>query len=331
MSNRFKVVMLDYSYDSLHFISDKLAEFGADFFPYYLRSEDEVIEKAADADAVILEYFDPVSRRVIESLKQCKAIARTGIGVNTIDVAAATDHNIPVINVPAYCLDEVSDHTMALLLACARRLKRLDRAISQNHVWDFKMAKPAFGLRGQKLGIIGFGKIANRLAPKARAFGMEILAYDPYVEPNLIYASLVKPVNFEELLAESDFVTIHCPLTDETEGMIDESALRAMKPTAYLINAARGPIVDEAALHTALSEGWIAGAGLDNMIKEPPDWDNPLLDLENVIFTPHVAFYSERSLEELLRTAATYMCRVLTGHRPSACVNPEVLDRLDLK
>jgi D-3-phosphoglycerate dehydrogenase len=283
----------------------------------------ELLELARDADAIIVCYAT-VPRSVIEEASRLRVIAKTGTGVDNVDVAAATERGIVVTNVPDYCRDEVSDHAMALLLALARRLPKLDRLV-QSGSWDTGVAKPTFRIKGQTLGLVGFGRIAGDVGAKARAFGMRVLAYDPFVPAEAIAAGGCEPAPLDVVLREADFVSLHVPLTSDTEHVIDAAALRAMKPTAYLVNTARGGLVDTAALRTALLAGEIAGAGLDVLEHEPPAPDDPLLGLDNVIITPHTGFYSEDSVEELQRKTAMQVVKVLRGERPDYPVNPEVL------
>ena len=229
-----------------------------------------------------------------------------------------------VFNVPTYCLEEVSDHAMALVLAMARKVPRLNNEV-KNRGWDRNIGPQMYRIRGQKLGIIGFGKIGQLIVPKAKGFGMEVLAYSPSLTDTVAKVYGVKNVDFEELLTESDFITIHCPLVPETSNLINADALSKMKSTAYLINTARGGVVDHNALFHALQENWIAGAGLDVLPDEPPAADFALLDLDNVIITPHAAFWSDESINDLQISAARGVLEVLTGKIPDAIVNPEVL------
>ncbi len=275
------------------------------------------------------------SARVIENLHKCRLIALTGIGYDNVDIAAATENGICVANNPYYCLEEVSDHTMALILACARKFYQLVPDI-KNGKWgaqaDYLDAlKSLHRLSGQTLGLIGFGNIARTLVPKARAFGFRIIAYSPHVPRRLFETFKVEPVELDRLLEESDFVSMHTALTQETRHMIGLPQLKKMKRTAYFINTARGELVDERALYTALSEGLIAGAGLDVLESEPPDSDNPLLKLNNVFVTGHFAYYSEESREELFRWPWEEVARVLQGEWPQGLVNAEVKERFSAK
>jgi len=288
----------------------------------YCNTEDEVIEAAKDADGILNQYA-PITRRVMESLKRCKVIARYGVGVDNIDVEAATEQGIIIANVPDYCIDEVSTHTMALILACARGITLLDRKIREKK-WDFTLAKPLFRTQGKVLGLFGLGRIAKMVAQKASRFGFKIIAYDPYISK---VDEDIKLVEFSKLLSDSDFVSLHAPLTQETRHSFGESELKAMKKTAYLINTSRGPLLNEKALYQALREKWIAGAALDVMEKEPPEWENPLLKLNNLIVTPHISFYSEESYVELKTKIAKVVLAVLKGELPSAIVNPQVVNK----
>jgi len=319
---RLKVVITDCDHPSVEIERAILSEISSEFILANCNTEDEVIEAAKDADGIINQYA-PITRRVIESLKRCKVIARYGVGVDNIDVEAATEYGIIVANVPDYCVDEVSTHTMALILACARGITLLDRKIRDKR-WDFTLAKPLFRTQGKTLGLFGLGRIAKMVAQKASGFGFKIIAYDPYVSK---VNGEIKLVELSQLLSDSDFISIHAPLTNKTRRSFGESELKTMKKTAYLINTARGPIIDERNLYVALKERWIAGAALDVMEKEPPDWENLLPKLNNLIVTPHISFYSEESYVELKTKTAKAVLSVLKGGLPRAMVNPQVIKR----
>ncbi len=318
--SRFKVVVTDHVFPSLDIERSILGVVGAELEPMRAPGEEELVDAVRDADALLVCYA-PVTRRVIEHAAQCRIIARYGIGVDNVDVQAASARRIVVTNVPDYCIEEVSDHALALLLACARRVADLDRLVRAGR-WDAKAAVPIRRLRGQVLGLVGFGKIPRLLAAKAAALGLTFLAFDPYVDAATCTAHGAQKVDLPALLAAADFVSVHAPLTPQTRGLLGETELQRMKPTAYLINTARGPIVSEAALVRALREGWIAGAALDVLETEPPGGQHPLLALPQVILTPHVAFYSEESVQDLQRKAAEEVARVLTGQPPRNPVNP---------
>jgi len=317
---RPRIVITDCDHPSVEIERAILSEIDPELILANCNTEDEVIEEAHDADGIINQYA-PITRKVIESLKKCKVIARYGVGVDNIDVEAATEHKIIVANVPDYCIDEVSTHTMALILACARGITLLNSKIKEKR-WDFTLAKPLFRTQGKTLGLFGLGRIARIVAQKALGFGFKIIAYDPYV-PRVDDG--IKLVEFSQLFSDSDFVSIHVPLTAETRHSFGENELKKMKKTAYLINTSRGPIVDEKALYQALKNKWIAGAALDVMEEEPPDWNSSLLQLDSLIITPHISFYSEESYIELKIKVAEAVCSVLKGELPRTMVNPQVV------
>ena len=321
-NERPRIVITDCDHPSVEIERAILSEIAPELILANCNTEDEVIEEAHDADGIINQYA-PITRKVIEALKKCKVIARYGVGVDNIDVEAATEHKIIVANVPDYCIDEVSTHAMALILACARGITLLNSKIKEKR-WDFTLVKPLFRTQGKTLGLFGLGRIARMVAQKALGFGFKIIAYDPYV-PRVDDG--IKLVEFSQLFSDSDFISIHSPLTEETRHSFGENELKAMKKTAYLVNTARGSIIDEKALYKALEGRWIAGAALDVMEKEPPDWENSLLKLDNLIISPHISFYSEESYVELKTKVAQAVLSVLKGELPRAIVNPELVKR----
>jgi D-3-phosphoglycerate dehydrogenase len=242
-----------------------------------------------------------------------------------VDIDAATQAGIVVTKVPDYCIDEVSDHTMALLLAAVRKIP-LSNSQVHTGTWKMPAVVPIHRLRGSVLGLVGFGRIPQLVVPKAKAFGLRVIAYDPFVPAEVFQRADVESVAFDELLKVSDYVSVHSPLTPETKGLFNAETFRAMKPTAYLVNTARGPIIDEAALAAALDAKQIAGAALDVMTHEPPG-SSPLFGRDNVIVTPHTSFYSEESLVDLQTKAAEEVVAVLSGKPPRNPVNPDVLQR----
>jgi D-3-phosphoglycerate dehydrogenase len=298
---------------------------------FALRSvtEEELLSFCRDADAII-SVLEPFTRSVIERLEKCRVIANIGVGYDSIDIEAATDCGVCVVNNPEYCLEEVSDHALALLLSLARKITTLDKAIRAGKTGYRDLAQVrgrVFRLRGQTLGLVGLGGIARTLIPKARGFGFRIIACSPHLSAEVAEAVGVEMVDFGRLLEESDFISIHAALTPENEGMFGLEQFKRMKPTAFLINTARGALVDTGALHTALSEGLIAGAGLDVTEPEPINPDNPLLKLENVIFTGHSAYFSETSVVEQRKGPVEEIARVLSGEWPRALVNPRVKEK----
>lgn len=283
-----------------------------------------ILRRARQADGLLVTYAQ-ITAEIIAQLERCRVIGRFGIGVDNVDVEAASRAGIVVTYVPDYCIDEVSDHALALLLALARKVVRADRNV-QGGRWEVKPLAPIHRLRGGILGLVGFGKIARALAPKARALGLEVLAFDPYVEPEDAAELGVRLVGLEELLRSSDHISIHVPLTAETRGLFGRERLRQMKRGALLVNTARGPILDAEALVEALEDGRLGGAALDVLPEEPPPEGYPLLGRQDVILTPHLGFYSVESLQELQTEAAQEVARVLSGQRPRYPVNAEALE-----
>jgi len=302
---------------------DVLARAGVRFEVVPARTEAEYLERCGDADGLLVQY-GAVTRRVLEGLPRLRVIVRYGVGVDGIDLAAATDQGVPVVNVPDYGTDEVANHAVALLLTLARKLARLDRQ-TRSGGWDVFRVGPVTRLAGQTVGILGCGRIGSAVARKLGGFDVRLLGCDPYIGT---FPPGVQPVAFERLLAESDYLTIHCPLTPDTRHLFDAETLARLRPTAVLINTARGGLVDTAALVEALQLGHLAGAGLDVLEAEPIDPASPLLRMEQVIVTPHSAWYSEEGRSDLKRRAAEEAVRVLRGERPRHCVNPDVLGRL---
>lgn len=319
----WKVLVTDYAWASLDIERRILAAAGAELVVAETGVEDELIRLAAPVDA-ILTNWKRVTPAVLDAAPRCRIVARYGVGLDNIAVEHATHLGMLVTNVPDFCLEEVSDHAMALLLACARKIVTFARATHEGE-WDLQAGRPLPRVRGQTLGLIGYGNIARTLVPKARGFGLEIIAYTPRLAADALAPFGRATNDLDLLLRESDYVVILVPLTAETSGLIDARALRQMKPGAFLINVSRGAVIDEQALYRALTEGWIAGAALDVLTQEPASAGNPLVSLSNIIVTPHAAFYSESAIAELQQKAATQVARVLRGETPSNVVNPAVM------
>lgn len=281
-----------------------------------------ILSVARDADAVLTTYAK-VTGEMIPQMTKCRVISRFGIGVDNVDIPVATSKGIIVTKVPDYCLDEVSDHAMALLLALIRKIPSSNTR-TQSGKWEMKAVVPIHRLRGTVLGLVAFGQIPQLVAPKAQAFGMQVITYDPYVSDEVLKRANVRRVELDELIRTSDYISLHCPLTPETKHLFSSDAFQKMKRSAYLVNTARGPVIDEAALAQALDQKLIAGAALDVMEKEPPG-TSPLFGRDNIIVTPHTSFYSEESLVDLQTKAAEEVVRVLSGQTPRNPVNPEVL------
>jgi D-3-phosphoglycerate dehydrogenase len=295
-------------------------------------TQTEFAEAVGDLDAIITSWGIPIDQQVIDGLKQCEVIGVGGVGVDMVDVEAATAAGIVVTNVPDVFIEEVADHAMMLLLDVARMTPLMARMAREG---EWYQARPILSVRprllGQTLGLFAFGHVARGTARRAKAFGLRVIAFDPYVSELEISAAEVEPVGFHELLERSDFLSIHAPLNAETEHAIDAAALSRMKPTAAVINTARGPIIDEAALIQALRDGVIAGAGLDVTEQEPASPDNPLLHMDNVLVTPHIASASSRMRPETRRRVGREVSLVLRGRWPMSCVNPTVLPRVPLE
>jgi D-3-phosphoglycerate dehydrogenase len=247
-------------------------------------------------------------------LSRCKAIGRFGLGVDNIDLAAAKEKGIAVNYVPDYCIREVSDHAMALLLSLIRKIPLSNRLVQAGR-WEMPAVVPIRRLEGTVLGLLGFGNIPRLVAPKAQAFGMKVIAFDPYAKPELFKQTNVESVDVDTLLKTSDYISVHAPLTAQTRGMMNADAFGKLKKGAYIVNTARGPLIDEPALIAALDSGQVGGAALDVVMVEPLAKDSPLIGRDNVIITPHTAFYSVEALEELQSKAAADVARVLSGEK----------------
>ena len=312
------------------------ADRGIEFEAKWCPTEEEVIELAKDADAVIVEGSQrPMTRTIIENLERCRILAGTQIGFDTFDLAAASERGILVTNVPGYCVEEVSDHAMALVLACARRVVQLHKAVGEGS-WGFgpsssgiqSVIRPNIdGLRGKTLGLFGFGAIGRSMVPKAKGFGMRVIACDPYVDGATVSDEEIELVDLSTLLSGSDFVSIHAALTDETRGMFNREAFSRMKSTSCLINTARGGFINEADLYDALSSGQIGMAALDVLGTEPPVEVHRLMTLDNFVCTGHLAFFSPQALATQWRRPVDEVLRVLDGVWPIALRNPEAKEK----
>jgi len=312
------VAVADSVFPNLDTAREILGSIGADLQLASQATPEAILKVAVPADALLVTYAK-ITADMIQQMTRCRIISRFGIGVDNVDLEAATAAGIVVTKVPDYCIDEVSDHAMALLLALVRKIPASNAQVHAGR-WEMKAVVPIHRLKGRILGLVGFGRIPRLLAPKAKAFGLRVIVHDPLVQADVIAREHVDQVDFDELLAQSDYVSIHTPLVPETRNLFNGDAFGRMKPGAYLINTARGPIVDEQALARALDAGQLAGAALDVMPQEPPA-GSPLLGRENVIITPHTSFYSEESLLELQRKAAQEVADVLTGKPAKNPVN----------
>jgi D-3-phosphoglycerate dehydrogenase / 2-oxoglutarate reductase len=319
---KHKVVLTDNIFPDLDIERELLDKAGADLIE--IKNGIGLEKEVEDADAVINTYAQ-VPAELIGKMEKCKLIIRNGIGVNTIDVDACNKKGIMVANIPTYCLDEVATHAMALLLALNRKILPLDKSV-HGGTWDVKKATPVYALPEKTLGLVGFGKIPRMVHEKAKAFGMKVIIFDPYVSKEDAANAGARKVEIQELIAESDYISIHCPLTPETRGMFNYEAFCSMKKTAYIINTARGPIVNEPDLARALEEGEIAGAGLDVLMKDEVSLDNPLLKFDNVIITPHAAWYSEESIVRRRVQTVESVIEVLQGREPFSFLNKKALN-----
>lgn len=274
---------------------------------------EDILAVARDADAIMVTYAK-LTRDLISQLTRCKAIGRFGLGVDNIDLPACKEKGIAVNYVPDYCIREVSDHAMALLLALIRKIP-LSNALVQSGRWEMPAVVPITRIEGTTLGLLGFGNIPRLVAPKAHAFGMKVIAHDPYAKAELFKAANVEGVDLDTLLARSDYVSVHAPLTPQTRGTMNAAVFARMKKGAYIVNTARGPLIDETALIAALDSKQLGGAALDVVATEPLAKNSPLLGRDNVIITPHTAFYSIEALNELQRKCASDVARVLSGEK----------------
>ncbi len=319
----YKVLVTDYVWPNTEPERAVLAKIDAELIEAPDTSEDTLASMAGDVDA-ILTCFAQVTEKVIRAAKNCVVIGRYGVGFDNIVVDIATELGIAVTYVPDYCVEEVSDHVLALLLSWNRRVPLFDNSVRTTGWGSVPLNMPMLRLRGKKMGLLGYGRIGRMVGQKALAFGLDVLAYDPYVPADSAPTG-VTITDMDTVLRESDFISIHSPLTPETENLISTRELALMKPTSFIINCARGPLVDEEALHDALSNNRIGGAGLDVLVDAHPSPDNKLLKLDNVIITPHVAFFSQEAVLELEERAAGEVVSVLQGKMPDNLVNPDVL------
>lgn len=328
MNKKFKVVLT-----SRVITKKEAASFGnqleAEFITIPCTTEDEIIEATKDADAVVT-LMQPYTRRVIEKLSNCKLIYNAGTGFDTIDLAAAGEKGICVAYPGDYCMEEVAEHAIGLVFACARKITRLDRAIRQGKWVGFEKRElrnnilpPVFMISGSSMGVVGFGRIGRATAIRGKALGMQVVVYDPHVATEIIEKDGFRKVGLEDLLKDSDFVVLQAAFSEQTRHMIGMDQFRIMKPTAYLINTARGGIIDQEALIEALSQDLIAGAGLDVVEEEPNGIgsDHPLLGLDNVIITGHSAYYSEESSARYKRRIFEAVESIINGTRPEWVIN----------
>jgi D-3-phosphoglycerate dehydrogenase len=307
------IAVTDSPFPSLDPAKAALAHLEPDIRMSKSASPEDILAVARDADAILVTYAK-LPGELLRQLRRCKAIGRFGLGVDNIDLPVAKELGIAVNYVPDYCLREVSDHAMALLLALARKITFSNKLV-QSGRWEVPPIVPLRRLEGRVLGLIGFGNIPRAVAPKAQAFGLKVITHDPYVSKDVLEKAKVEGVSFDDLLARSDFVSVHAPLMPQTRGLINAAAFSKMKHGACIINTARGPLIEEGALILALDSGRIGGAALDVVATEPLARDSQLVGRDNVILTPHTAFYSVEALEELQTKCASDVARVLSGEK----------------
>ena len=311
---------------------EALDPIGAEIVPVGWENAAQFTAAVADLDAVLIGRGVNMTAEVIRGLRNVKVIINGGVGVDRVDVDAATEAGIPVVNVPDVWLNEVADHAMLLLLAVARKLRYVSETAHSGRWSQVHSGLPGVPrLQGRTLGLLSFGSIARNVAKRAQAFGLNVIAYDPYVSADVMEGLGVGSRSLEKMLREADFVSAHAPHTKGTHHLMSDVQFALMKPTAIFVNTGRGRVVDEPALIRALQEGKIAAAGLDVLEDEPPDPNNPLLKMENVIVTPHTAFYSDEAFVESRRRVGQEVATILSGRRPRNCVNREVLERTGLK
>ena len=318
---KFRVVLTDYMYETIQPFYDVYNQYeDIEFVPLQLTEKRDILRETEFADAVMV-HFDQIDKDVISNLKNCRIIARSAVGYDNIDLDAASSANIPVTNVPDYCVEEVSNHTLMMILNSAKKFNQLEANVKKGLWGDFAIAKPIHAVRGQTLGLLGCGRIARCLAVKAQVFGIKVIAYDPYIKPEAVKDFGVTLVSREELLAQSDFISMHLLLNEDTRKSINADFFKKMKNSAIFVNTARGGLVDEDALIEALRTGEIAGAALDVLTEEGIDKDAPLQKFDNVIITPHAAWYSEQAFYTLLTSAAQEIVRALHGEPVKNQVN----------
>ncbi len=287
----------------------------------------ELGRELRDATAVIIDSDTNISQGVIEEMKRCKIIVTASVGFDHIDLKAASGKGIYVSNVPGYCAEEVADHTIGLMIAVTRKILILNKSTRAGKWDDWQAAEPVYRLRDRTLGIIGLGRIGTAVSLRAKALGLTVIAYDPYIPIGRDSSIGVKSVKFDSLLRESDIISMHAPLTEETRHMIGSTEFEKMKHGVFIINTARGALIDPKALVDSLRSGKVAGAGLDVFEKEPPDLDDPFFRMDTVVVTPHTGFLSVESQRDRQTMAVDEVERVLRNERPRSTLNPDILSK----
>ena len=328
-TDRPKVVITDYDFGNVDIEREILEPIGAQVIALQSKRQEDLFDAAKDCAAMINQYAR-IGKQTIDQMQQCEVIARYGVGVDIVDVEAATGKGILVTNVLDYCTEEVADHAISMWLTLARKLIDYDRATHQG-IWKWQSGQPVYRLRGRTMGVVSFGKIGQAIAERAKAFGVNVIAFDPFLPAEVAAKHGVQLVSKTELLAQSDYILMQAPMTPDTKHFLSDAEFAAMKPGAIVVNTGRGPTIDNKALYRALTEGHLASAGLDDPEEEPakratwsPD-DNPIFTLPNVLVTPHAAYYSEESIRAARVTAATQVAKVLTHQSPDYPVNAAAL------
>jgi D-3-phosphoglycerate dehydrogenase len=319
---KVRVVITDCDHGSINEEMEEFERMGAELSLAQVSKEEDLIRVCKDADGLLNQYA-LLTRNVFQNLPKCKVASRYGVGVDSVDLKAATDLGVIIANVPDYCTDEVSNQTLSMILTLIRKITFFDQKVKSGH-WDFRLGIPIHRTRGKTLGLIGSGRIGLEVAKKMSSFGVKVIAFDPYLEKG---PEGIELTDFDTVLKESDFISIHCPLNDSTRHLVGEREFKKMEKKPIIINTSRGPIIEDKALIGALVEGRISGAGLDVLEKEPPDPGNPLLKMDNVVLSPHVGFYSVESISELKRRTAKNVADVLSGRWPASVVNRGVIGK----
>ncbi|BBI35033.1 C-terminal binding protein [Cohnella abietis] len=315
----YTVVVTDSGFPDLNQERAVLEPLGFQFVTGQATSSAEVARLCIDADAVLTQWA-PIDAEAIRAMRKCKIIVRYGIGVDNVDLQAAKECGIPVVNVPDYAIEEVADHALTLLLGIVRKLPQVAGRVRAG-IWEIAPCRPIVGLQGRRLGLAGFGNIARAVARRAQAFGIEVAAYDPFLGDDIFYKHGVRHVGWDELIGQSDFISVHLPLTAQTRHTFNKETFERMKHSAFLVNTSRGGVISTEDLADALHAGKIAGAALDVLEEEPIQPGNRLLELDSCIVTSHMAWYSEASLLKLQHYAALEIERIFTGQRPKHIVN----------
>lgn len=310
-------------FPDLGYFHERVREADARIFSTDGLTDTEIINELRDAAAIVV-IGHPITREMITAAESCRFIMTASVGYDVVDLVAATERSIPVSNCPVYCSEDVAEHALTLTLTVARKIHELIPH-TRGGGWQYKQAKPIRMFRNSTQGILGLGRIGRHLARKALALGMRVVAYDPYVDDDIFaLLGVERYYDLDPFLEQLDYLSLHCPLTGETRHIVNATTLKRMRPTAVIVNTARGALIDRLALEEALINGRIGGAGIDVLEEEPPSGDEPVLNLPNAVVTPHIAWYSEESHRRNMEQAMDELVGVLQGKRPRYVVNPEI-------